>query len=251
MDATDRVNELLVETLSQALSVPGEHRLYRAGKLAGLFPGRGAASVESAHFALDEGLLQRVRVETRGKAEIEWVQIAPKGVEFLHAHESPVHALHEMRATLRANREAVPLWLEAMRAGLRDLENRLSADADRWLDRLGAMDRRIGDTLRRLEAAAPLVPTEVLEAHPWAVDALNYLDRREGAGATDACSLPELFAAVAGHHARLSLTGFHDGMRRLHQRRAVRLMPADDPAKMTRPEFALLDAGGMFYLVRR
>ena len=166
MDATDRVNELLVETLSQALSVPGEHRLYRAGKLAGLFPGRAAASVEAAEFALNEGLLQRVRVETRGKTEIEWVRIAPAGVEYLHTHESPVHALHEMRATLRANREAVPLWLDAMRAGLRDLETRLSADAERWLDRLGAMDRRIGDTLRRLEAVAPLVPAEVLESHP-------------------------------------------------------------------------------------
>src|SRR6185437_6185614 len=107
----------------------------------------------------------------------------------------PVHALHEMRDTLRANREAVPLWLDAMRASLRDLEARLSGDAGRWLERLAAMETRVGDTLRRLEAAAPLVPAEVLEAHPWAVDALNYLDRREGAGATDACALPELFAA--------------------------------------------------------
>ena len=251
MDATDRVNELLVETLSRALSVPGEHRLYRAGKLDGLFPGKSAVSVEAAEFALSEGLLQRVRVEMRGKAEIEWVEIAPPGVEFLHAHESPVHALYEMREVLRSNREAVPLWLDAMRAGLRDLETRLSADAERWLERLAAMESRLGDTLRRLEAAAPLVPVEVLESHLWAVDALNYLDRRESAGATDLCSLPELFAAVAGHHAGLSLLAFHDGMRRLHQRRAVRLMPATDPATMARPEFALLDEGGVYYLVRR
>jgi hypothetical protein len=251
MDATDRVNELLVETLSRALSVPGEHRLYRAGKLDGLFPGRSAACVEAAEFALAEGLLQRVRVETRGRAEIEWVEIAPPGVEFLHAHESPIHALHEMRETLRANREAVPVWLDAMRAGLRDLETRLSADADRWLGRLAAMEARLGDTLRRLEAVAPLVPVDVLEVHLWAIDAINYLDRRDTAGATDLCSLPELFAAVAGHHPGLSLAAFHDGMRRLHERRAVRLMPADDPATMTRPEFALLDEGGVYYLVRR
>ena len=251
MDATDRVNELLVETLSQALAVPGEHRLYRAGKLDGLFPGRAAACVEAAEFAQNEGLLERVRVETRGKTEIEWVRIAPKGVEFLHAHESPVRALHEMRAALRANQQAVPLWLDAMRSSLRDLETRLSADAERWLERLGAMDRRVSDTLRRLEAAAPLVPAEVLESHPWAVDALNYLDRRACAGATDACSLPELFAAIANHHAGLSLSSFHEGMRGLHKRRAVLLVPANDSATMTRPEFAMLDAGGVFYLVRR
>ena len=251
MDATDRVNELLVETLSQALAVPGEHRLFRAGKLEGLFPGKGAASVEAAEFAMREGLFQRVRIETRGKTEIEWVRIAPKGVEFLHAHESPVHALHEMRATLRANQLAIPVWLDAMRSGLRDLEARLGTDAERWLERLNAMDRRIGDTLRRLEAAAPLVPADVLESHPWAIDALNYLDRRAGVGATDACPLPELFAAVAGHHATLSLSGFHEGLRGLRKRRAVLLMPADDPATMTRPEFAMLDAGGVFYLARR
>ena len=251
MDATDRVNELLVETLSQALAMPGEHRLFRAGKLEGLFPGKAAASVEAAEFALSEGLLQRVRVEVRGKTEIEWVQIAPKGVEFLHAHESPVHALHEMRATLRANQLAIPVWLDTMRSGLRDLETRLSTDADRWLERLHAMDRRISDTLRRVEAAAPIVPADVLESHPWAIDALNYLDRRASAGATDACSLPELFTAVAGHHATLSLSAFHEGLRCLRKRRAVMLMPADDSATMTRPEFAMLDAGGVFYLARR
>src|SRR5262245_3928210 len=251
MEPKDRVTELLIEALGRALSRPGEHRLYRAGKLDGLFPGRTGPSALAADRALREELLRRTRVEKKGRAEIDWVEVAPAGVEFLHRHESPVHALHELRAALRAGQDALPAWLDDMRGHLRELEARVAADAARWDERLQAMERRLADTLRRLEAATPLVPPEVLEVHPWAVDALNYLDRRRGGGAPEGCPLPELFAAVAPHHAGLSIASFHDGLRRLHLRRALHLRPADDPTTMTRPEFALLDGDGVFYLAVR
>lgn len=251
MDARDRSTEILIDALRRALSVPGEHRLYRSGKLDGLFPGRATASMQAAETALREGLLQRSRVEVRGKTEIDWVEITPRGVEFLHQQESPVEALHELRATLRANQHALPIWLENMRGMLRELDARLTADADRWLQKLEAMDRRVSDTLRRLEAATPLVPPEVLETHPWAVDALNYLDRRRAGGAPEACPLPELFAAIAPHHREVSITSFHEGLKRLRQRRALELRPVEDPTLMIRPEFALLEGDGVFYLAVR
>ena len=47
----------------------------------------------------------------------------------------------------------------------------------------------------------------------------------------------------------LSLPTFHDGLRRLQERRALRLQTADEPAGLPRPEFALLDAGRVFYYV--
>ena len=197
------------------VSRPGR-RLRRGGRAAP--SARGCWSASASRYA--------ARAKSNGCA------LAPRGVEFLHERESPIHALHEMRATLRANKAAVPLWLDAMRAGLREAEARLEADAAKWTERLTGMERRVNEALRRLEAATPLVPPEVIESHPWAVDALNYLDRRRSAGAAEACELPELFAAVAGHHAGLSLPAFHDGLRRLHQRRAVRLRPADDAATM-------------------
>jgi hypothetical protein len=242
MEPRDRVTELLVETLAQALAVPGEHRLFRSGKLDGLFPGRTGTAFEAAGRALREGLLERVRLETKGKTEIEWVRIAPAGVEFLHAHESPVQALHAMRAALRANRDAVPLWLDGMRGVLKEMEIRLTADAASWQQRLSALEQRVADTLRRLEAAAPLVPPEILQDHPWTVDALNYLDRRRSAGAPHDCPLPELFAAVvSGLDGRLTLAEFHEGLRKLHRRRALRLRPAEREEEITRAEFALLE----------
>lgn len=251
MGPKDRVTEVLLEALRQGMAVPGEHRLYRAGKLDGLFPGRSGAGGEAAARALASELIRTVRVDTRGKTRIEWVEITPRGVEYLHAHESPVHVLHELRATLQANQQAMPAWLESMRGALSDLQARLTADAARWQQRLEAMERRIGDTLRRLEAVVPLAPPEVLEAHPWTMDALNYLDRRRAAGTQEGCPLPELYDAVSPGHRGLDLPAFHDGLRKLRQRRAIEVRPLDDPTRMTKPEFALLDGDGVYYLALR
>src|SRR5262245_43999985 len=131
----DRVTDVLLGALRQALEAPGEHRLYRSGKLDGLFPGRTGASAGAAARALAEGLLEVSRVEEKGKTRIDWVCITPRGVDFLHEHDSPLRALRELRSALRANQQAVPVWLDELNVGLRDLEERLSAEARRWSQR--------------------------------------------------------------------------------------------------------------------
>jgi hypothetical protein len=242
---SDRITEVLAEALKRALDDPAaERRLYKSGKLDGLFPGRGGAGGQAAARALAEGLLEPVRTETRGKALIEWVRLTPRGVEFLHEHESPAAALHGLRDALRANRQAVPLWLADMRAALHGLDERLAADARRWEQRLDALTRRVEETLRRLDAAGP--PEEVARVYPWAADALTYLDRRRGGGADGDCPLPELFGALARQHAGLSVGAFHEGLRRLRERRALRLVAADG-TELAQPEFALLDGGAVLY----
>jgi hypothetical protein len=251
MEPRDRVTELLVETLARAVAVPGEHRLYRSGKLDGLFPGKTGFSAEAAQRAVREGLLQRTRLETKGKTEIEWVTLTPAGVEFLHEHQSPVQALHALRVVLRANQEAIPSWLAEMRSILRNVESRLTGEANDAQQRLAALEKRVADTLQRLEAASPMVPPEILQSTPWAIDALNYLDRRRGAGAAHDCPLPELFTAVVANRPALGLAEFHEGLRRLHRRRALRLRPAQSSEQITRPEFALLEEASVCYYAVR
>jgi hypothetical protein len=246
----DRETEALLEALRQAVAGPPEQRLYRAGKLDGLFGGRAGANAAAAARALRDGLLEVVRTETKGKTQADWVRITPRGVDFLHEHESPVCALRELLAALRGGRDAVPAWLEQMRGTLRSTEERLSADAGRWLERLGALERRVEEALRRLEASAPRLPAELAGGYPWALDALNYLDRRRG-GADGKCPLPELFAAVARHHPGLSIASFHEGLRRLHERRALRLAAPGDVAELAQPEYALLDEASVFYYAQR
>jgi hypothetical protein len=255
----DRVEEVLVEALRQALAGPAEQRLYRSGKLEGLFPGRSGSGGTAAAQALRDGLLEVVRTETKGKTVIEWVRPTPRGVDFLHERESPLRALEELRSTLWLNRQAVPAWLADMRVGLQALDERLAADAHKWLERLDALARRVDETLRRLEAAAPLVPAEVVTAHPWTVDALNYLDRRRLAagpeagdnGASPECPLPELFTALVRQHPGLSVSAFHEGLRRLHERRLLHLRPAAGLADLSQPEYALLDSGAVLYYAAR
>jgi hypothetical protein len=247
----DRVTEVLVEGLKQARTDPAGHRLHKSGKLDGLFPGRTGAAGEAAARALRDGLLEIVRTETRGKTVIDWVRLTPAGVEFLHQHESPARALDELHTTLRLNQQALPGWLAEMRACLATLDQRLAEDARRWHDRLETLACRVEETLRRIEQATPPLPADVLHNHPWALDAVNYLDRRKGSGASGDCPLPELFAALRREHGGLSVGAFHGGLKRLHARHALRLRSADGPAEMTQPEFALFDGDAVLYYAAR
>jgi hypothetical protein len=243
--------ETLLESLRAALSA-GEQRLYRSGKLDGLFPGRTGHGGAAAAQALREGLLEVVRTETKGKTTIEWVRVTPRGVDFLHEHESPLRALHELRAALRhAQQQDLPAWLGGLREALGELNARLTVEAEGWTQRLLTLEQRVGESLRRLEASGPLLPREVIESVPWAIDALNYLDRRRRSGAPAECALPELFAAVVRHHPDLSIGAFHEGLRRLHEHRALLLAPAASPADLTQPEFALFDGADVFYFAAR
>src|SRR5437764_5190214 len=96
----DKVTETLLDALRQALGGPGEQRRLRSGTLAGLFTGRTGVYAEAATRALRDGVLEVVRTETKGKTQVEWVRLTPRGIEFLHDQESPVRALEELRDAL-------------------------------------------------------------------------------------------------------------------------------------------------------
>ncbi len=247
----DRTTQILVEALQRSLAHGDEQRLYKSGKLEGLFPGRAGAGGAAAALALRDDLLQLVRTEIKGRTTIEWVRLTPRGVDFLHDHQSPTAALNELRNALRLNQQGVPVWLDEMRGGLHALEERLAADAQKWHQRLEALTRRAEDTLRRMDEAIPLLPGDLAEAYPWALDALNYIDRRQSGGALNGCPLPELFGAKTRGHPRLSVMAFHEGLRRLHERRALRLEAAGGLADLPQPEYALFDGGKVLYYAAR
>jgi hypothetical protein len=247
----DRITAVLVEGLKQALADPDGRRLYKSGKLDGLFAGRSGAAGEAAARALRDGLVEVFRTETRGKTAIDWVRPTPAGVEFLHQQESPARALDELRTTLRLNQQALPAWLAEIRTSLAALDQRLADDARRWDVRLEALARRVEETLRRIEQAIPPLPAGVIQNYPWAIDAVNYLDRRKGGGASGDCPLPELFAALRHCHPGLSVRVFHVGLKCLHERHALRLRAADAPAEMAQPEFALFDGDAVLYYAAR
>ena len=138
-----------------------------------------------------------------------------------------------------------------MRSTLRTLDERLTDEFRRWSQRLGELSRVVEDTLRRIEASAPLLPPDVAEKHPWAIDALNYLDRRRNGGAPETLfpirtvCRPGPAAPPTGHR-RLSR-----GAARLNECRAIHLKSADNLSDLAQPEYALLDAGQVLYYAER
>ncbi|HEX4606674.1 MAG TPA: hypothetical protein VH092_00565 [Urbifossiella sp.] len=240
--------EVLLAALKAALAAPGEHRLFRSGKLPGLFPTRVGDAADAALGALKDGLLETTRTETRGKIVTEWVAATPKAAAFVHEHDSPKAALRELRDVLAITRSGVPAWLDEARQEVAQLSARFEAHATALLRRLDDLADRVDAAIRRSELKAPDVARPVAGVVPWAADALTYLDRRRAGGNRSACPLPELFTAVRGRFPELALPAFHDGLRRLHDVRALQLAPA---AEMPEPEHALLADGALMYVAHR
>jgi hypothetical protein len=243
-----RRDELLLEALKVALHAPGEHRLFQSGKLPGLFPSRAGTSSEAALQALRDGLLETVRTEAKGKLITEWVCATPKAVGFVHEHDSARSILRELKDVLRTTHTAVPAFLAETRLELSQLAANFEEKAAATLSRLDDLAKRCEAALRRAEARAPQVGPQVAQVVPWATAALEYLDRRTETGVSGPCPLPELFHALRASFADLTLHSFHDGLRRLHDVRAVRLAPA---GAMSEPEYAVVVDGKLAYAVTR
>lgn len=240
--------EHLLEALKAAIAKPGEHRLFRSGKLAGLFPGRGGSSAEAALLAVREGLLEVSRTETRGRIITEWVRATPKAVGFVHDHDSPKSVLRELKELLDATRAGVPAWMAEAKQEVAALATHFEVRGAAIMQRLDAIAARVESALRRADLYFPTLAAPVGEVVPWAVDALEYLDQRTVTGATGDCPLPELFHAVRGKFPDLTLPAFHDGLRRLNDVRAIRLSASDE---MPEPEYAMLIGDRLVYRVWR
>jgi hypothetical protein len=240
--------ELLLEALKTAILAPTEHRLFRSGKLAGLFPTRVGTSAEAALLAVREGLLETVRTETRGKIVTEWVKATPKAVAFVHEYGSPKSVLRELKELLDATRAGVPEWMADAKAEVAALALKFEYRARAMLARLDDLANRVEAALRRAELHPVTVAEPVGRVVPWAVEALEYLDQRVTSGRTDDCPLPELFHAVRVKFPELTLPAFQDGLRRLHDVRAVRLTPGMESSE---PEYGMVVGGALMYAVGR
>src|SRR5262245_15363739 len=249
---SERADEHLSSALKRALAEPGEHRLDRGGKLPGLFASRHGPAGDAAAMAIRAGLFEIVRTEAKGKFTTDWVRLTPKGVDYLHDHDSPLAVLRDLRAALGTAQRGVPVFLEQMQQRWQDFSAQMIEQMRLTLKRLDTLSERVEEALRRADAIGPKLPDGVAETVPWAVEALGYLDRRKNSGAKNGCPLPELFAAVRRNAPELSLGDFQTGLRRLGDHKALALLPFDGPAdKLPEPEFALLDGASVLYYASR
>jgi len=240
--------EILLDALKIAIATPGEHRLFRSGKLRGLFHSKVGLAMEASLMALREGLLETLRTEVKGKIVIEWVQATPKAMSFIDDNDSPKSILRELKSVLSTTRAGVPQWLMDAKQETANLTARFEKRATEILRRLDELTIRVESALRRAETNIHAIAEPVSRVVPWAIEALEYLDRRSLSGIAGDCSFPELFHAIRVKFPELSLAAFQNGLRRLHDVRAVRLTPASDQSE---PEFALVVGGQMMGAVGR
>jgi hypothetical protein len=247
----DRVTTLLLDTVKQALAESQEQRLFRSGKLPGLFPSRSGSSGEAARRAVQDGLLEVIRTETRGKLLIEWVRPTGRAVDFVHAHESPSAALKELQTVLAATHQGLPSWLGQLQARLDELAAQFGAEVQAMGQRLDTLQRRVEEAIARIEASQPQVSERLADLVPWANEMLLYLERRLETGGETPCPLSELFSALRSSHPELTVFEFHAGLRRLHDRGILRLLPFESVQGLPEPEYALLDGVTTYYYAVR
>jgi hypothetical protein len=153
-----------------------------------------------------------------------------------------------LKQVLDATRAGVPAWMEEAKAEAAALSAKFEERAAAILAKLNELSASVESALRRAETGGTGVAEPVSRVVPWAIEALEYLDRRATTGASGDCAMPELFHAVRVKFPDLTLPEFHDGLRRLHDVRAVRLSATDE---MDQPEYAMLAAGKLVYRVWR
>lgn len=242
----DRRRFALLEALKAGSLEGGEMRLYRRGKLPGLFAHRTRASAELAQEAIAHGLLEITRVETVGKTAIEWVRVTPKGLDVLLENESPARALEELRDTLTLNQQGLPLWAAQMHQRIDELAKNFNSEVEMMRRQLEQLSSRVVEAIERLEASRAVAPSP-----SWAEESLEYLERRQQVGLGKRCSLGDLFLSLKDKHADLTIKDFHAGLKRLHDDGTIALLPSVNVGDAPGPEYALLDGPAVFYYVER
>lgn len=238
----------LVEALKVGAQAAGETRLYRRGKLPGLFAQRTRVNGEVANQAVADGLLEMTRVETVGKTSIEWVRVTPKGLEFLLDSETPTRALEELAAAFAVNQQGVAAWAAESQARIVELSQQIASEATAMRTRLDQMALQVQAALARLETnKTEAVPATV----PWGPEMLDHLERRRQVGLGTRCPLADLFTTLRDHYAELSIKDFHAGLRALHLTNTIALLPSTGNGDTPGPEYALLDGPAVYYYVAR
>lgn len=247
----EKTTAALLEGLRLALADPSEHRLFKSGKLDGLFPSKSGITGDAAAEAVRAGYLETVRSEEKGKIRIDWVRLTPQGVEFIHRHDSPRVVLSEMKEMLHDARHGAPKFLETMLDQLHTLGKSFAEEMQIYLKRLEALSIRVEEALRRTEAGVPVLSDPLQSLIPWGLDALTYLDQRRLNGRGEQCPLPELFAALREACPKLSISDFQKGLKRLADNRALKLTAFEANGYIPEPEYAIPDGGQMLYYAGR
>jgi hypothetical protein len=210
----DKTTLLLLSALRRALAEPGGMPLHGGKASPGLFSSTSSGK-QLAQRCLEEGLIQPLETDARLHV------LSEKGLDWLMSQASPRTVLEDFVRALEARQAESAALLNAARQIQTTLEG-LHGRVDRVLQQLPA--GQIAPT------SSDVGPKENI---------LEFLTRWQSSrGVSEDCPLPELYRQAAGS---LSIGGFHDGLRQLHDSGQLYLHPWTGPLyALPEPSFALL-----------
>ncbi len=222
----DKLAQLLIDALGRAALAPAGLPLIGTKSAPGLFPATAPAR-QAAQRAYADGLLRLVTAEPNGKSERDRYATTDAGLAFLLGQTSPKQVLEDLARAVEGRHRQIDDLLRV--AGEMQME---LAAINSTLAKLGEPGSlATGAKTRTPVANAPSSPS-------WLNDLRQHLADWNTAGD---CPLPELYRRLQAAHSNLTIGGFHDGLRELHDRDQVYLHPWTGPLyALPEPAFALL-----------
>lgn len=265
----DKLTALIVDALTRAAAEAAGVPLFGTKSDPGLFPATAAAK-PAAQKALDDGLLEVVRTENKGKQAREFAAATEKGLRFLLDQVSPKQVLEDFVRVLEKREGQVTELLEAANRMADSLDGlkaavavvlprvqagrvKSEANVPDFFPERGAAKRPIDEPL--FVPAPQRGGVAVLEA-PVAVAAddlaeavlARLCDWAASAAVGQDCPLPELYRSLSTREVPPTIGQFHDCLRRLHESHRVYLHPWTGPLyALPEPAYALLAGHNVAY----
>ncbi|MGF1583127.1 MAG: hypothetical protein ACFCD0_27720 [Gemmataceae bacterium] len=236
----DKSTQFIIDGLSRAVLDPDGVLLHANKNAEGLFP-TNAVGKQAAQRCLDEGYLQVVSQEAKGRGVHQLCAITEKGLAYLLAEANPKHVLEDFVRVLEAREAQVHELLSVAQHTRNSIES-LRNVAERVLKAI-----ETGPSTSGLNGSAGVL-TNGHAARPWQETVLETLAQWNPHGTAGDCPLPVLYREVKPLQPDLSIGQFHDGLRRLHQDEKIYLLPWTGPLyDLAEPAFALLIGHEVLY----
>jgi hypothetical protein len=218
---TDKVALIVIDALRKAAVEPAGLPLFAARAQPGLFPAN-TSGKQAAERVCSVGWLKAL------EAPSELWTLSEQGRARLLEETTPRQVLEDCVRAIESRHDQVV----ALKATLDSLTGQLTG-------------------LRStIETVLPRLPSTGGESGESIEETILAALRRWQCDAADDCPLPELFRQIEFTHPGITIGGFHDALRRMHENGTIYLHPWTGPLySMSEPVFALLTGHEVAYYV--
>lgn len=236
---------LALDRLAALLSDPAGRVLHGGKGIVGVFPGASAAEKAAAQLCLERGWLAPTgEFQGKGRTRKEVYRLTPAGAQAVLARSDPTDLLRSLRDGLEKLDGKVSSAVQEVQARLADALAAMKSAMQAALEPMAALTT-LGDIKQTialtLERVKPVNAAEILgklsappppsasssprNADDWHDVVLRLAAEQRQRNPFQRLTLSQLYERLKNERPGLSLGEFHDGLRRLHQEKRIRLGP--------------------------